>query len=277
MSLINAHNIDEWLFDHLEGNLDPSQTTMLQDFLAQNPEYSADLSAWKAAFVTTGPSIPAYAGAEHLLQGGGAAAAAGASSSAALAGGGAAASLGGLAAWVVGFLLILGCGLIAWWQLTKGNLPAETPQVRVEVPAPTKALTPAPAFIEAVSAAPPPVDSASAHSTSVPQVHEQAVKARTPEVTPKPAQAFPPPQPSPDLEPVPATPVDTIPQTAPPPIADLPLIPPPEKAVLPQDTSPTLPAKEGPNKKPRGKKKKKKKVRKPVKKVRMVPLQSDVF
>jgi hypothetical protein len=39
-------NIDQWLFDALEGNLSPAQEQALEDFIAQNPELELEQQAW---------------------------------------------------------------------------------------------------------------------------------------------------------------------------------------------------------------------------------------
>ena len=45
-------NIDQWLFDLIEGNLSESQEQELRIFLLLNPEYEADLEAWEKSRVT---------------------------------------------------------------------------------------------------------------------------------------------------------------------------------------------------------------------------------
>ena len=44
-------NIDQWLFDLIEGNLSESQEQELRIFLLLNPEYEADLEAWEKSRV----------------------------------------------------------------------------------------------------------------------------------------------------------------------------------------------------------------------------------
>ncbi|MDP4739485.1 MAG: hypothetical protein NWQ65_03820, partial [Crocinitomicaceae bacterium] len=39
-------NIDQWLFDALEGNLSPAQEQVLDDFIAQHPELELEQEAW---------------------------------------------------------------------------------------------------------------------------------------------------------------------------------------------------------------------------------------
>jgi hypothetical protein len=45
----NHDNIDYWLFDWVEGNLSSEQEEQLQLFLLLNPEYDADVEAWKSS------------------------------------------------------------------------------------------------------------------------------------------------------------------------------------------------------------------------------------
>ena len=48
MNTPNHDNIDYWIFDWIEGNLSPEQVEELQLFLLLNPEYEADVEAWKS-------------------------------------------------------------------------------------------------------------------------------------------------------------------------------------------------------------------------------------
>jgi hypothetical protein len=48
----NHENIDQWLFDLIEGNLSESKEQELRIFLLLNPEYEADLEAWEKSRVT---------------------------------------------------------------------------------------------------------------------------------------------------------------------------------------------------------------------------------
>lgn len=56
MSKINHENIDKWLFDSVEGNLNGSQQRELQSFLKANPEYQEDLSAWQNSTLENTPA-----------------------------------------------------------------------------------------------------------------------------------------------------------------------------------------------------------------------------
>lgn len=49
MNTPNHDNIDYWLFDWVEGNLSLEQEEQLQLFLLLNPEYEADVEAWKSS------------------------------------------------------------------------------------------------------------------------------------------------------------------------------------------------------------------------------------
>lgn len=51
MSLIGGHNIDEWIFNSLEGNLSLEDQRILQDFLIEHPDYLEDYMAWENSFV----------------------------------------------------------------------------------------------------------------------------------------------------------------------------------------------------------------------------------
>lgn len=52
MNSPNHENIDQWLFDLIEGNLSESKEQELRIFLLLNPEYEADLEAWEKSRVT---------------------------------------------------------------------------------------------------------------------------------------------------------------------------------------------------------------------------------
>ena len=55
MNSPNRENIDRWLFDWTEGNLNPSQEFMLQEFLLLNPDLEIDADAWETASVSSIP------------------------------------------------------------------------------------------------------------------------------------------------------------------------------------------------------------------------------
>ncbi|MCI5059223.1 MAG: hypothetical protein MRY83_24130, partial [Flavobacteriales bacterium] len=48
---VDHTNIEEVLFDYVEGNLNHQQSTTLFEFLEKNPEYQGDLDAWQATIV----------------------------------------------------------------------------------------------------------------------------------------------------------------------------------------------------------------------------------
>jgi hypothetical protein len=48
-------NIDQWLFDALEGNLSPEQEQMLEEFIAQNPEFELEQDAWSQTNYSAAP------------------------------------------------------------------------------------------------------------------------------------------------------------------------------------------------------------------------------
>lgn len=55
MNSPNRENIDRWLFDWTEGNLNPTQEFMLQEFLLTNPDLDIDADAWETASVSSIP------------------------------------------------------------------------------------------------------------------------------------------------------------------------------------------------------------------------------
>lgn len=55
MNSPNRENIDRWLFDWTEGNLNPTQEFMLQEFLLLNPDLEIDADSWDTASVSSIP------------------------------------------------------------------------------------------------------------------------------------------------------------------------------------------------------------------------------
>ncbi|MCB0479251.1 MAG: PorP/SprF family type IX secretion system membrane protein [Crocinitomicaceae bacterium] len=51
MTNIDKNNIEKWLFDYHEGNLNQEETEALEKFILLNPEYEAEMDAWSMAFV----------------------------------------------------------------------------------------------------------------------------------------------------------------------------------------------------------------------------------
>lgn len=60
----NRANIDQWLFDYFEGNLNPAQEGMLEEFLLDHPEFDADMEAWGSARAISG--VDQFPDAERL-------------------------------------------------------------------------------------------------------------------------------------------------------------------------------------------------------------------
>lgn len=69
MSDWSQHNLDELIFDHLEGNLSPEDSLLLENKMASDPLVRAEVEAWKGSYVSAGAvSFPAAA---SLMNGGG--------------------------------------------------------------------------------------------------------------------------------------------------------------------------------------------------------------
>lgn len=67
MEAPNHNNIDQWIFDFFEGDLNIDQQADLSSFLADNPQYNADFEAWQQAVVPK--EEPAFSKMERLLAG----------------------------------------------------------------------------------------------------------------------------------------------------------------------------------------------------------------
>lgn len=67
MSKINHQNIEQWLFDYAEGNLNPAQTRELNNFLQVHPEYQLDLDSWQEAHLEETEHVAPYAYEPELL------------------------------------------------------------------------------------------------------------------------------------------------------------------------------------------------------------------
>ncbi len=52
MSKPSFENIERWLFEYTEGNLNPSQIASLESFLFLHPDLDIDLDSWQSAYVT---------------------------------------------------------------------------------------------------------------------------------------------------------------------------------------------------------------------------------
>lgn len=66
MSKINHQNIEQWLFDFSEGNLNASQIRELNNFVQVHPEYQLDLDAWKNSKLVD-KTEPSYVYTDQLL------------------------------------------------------------------------------------------------------------------------------------------------------------------------------------------------------------------
>ncbi len=51
MTGINKNNIEKWLFDYYEGNLNQEEREALEKFVLLNPEYASEMDAWSEAYV----------------------------------------------------------------------------------------------------------------------------------------------------------------------------------------------------------------------------------
>lgn len=50
MKIINQHNLEEWLFDYFEGNLNESDKVMLMDYVENNPGAEQEFGYWKKSY-----------------------------------------------------------------------------------------------------------------------------------------------------------------------------------------------------------------------------------
>jgi hypothetical protein len=66
MRTIDAQHIDEWLFDHFEGNLNDAEQRILTAFLNANPMLQADYDAWKNSYIQE--PVVLYSKANKLLK-----------------------------------------------------------------------------------------------------------------------------------------------------------------------------------------------------------------
>lgn len=65
MKNITPDNIDEWMFEHFEGNLNLDETSQLMDFLQTHPEFQEDLDLWSNLQVQEPEMI--YPNADQLM------------------------------------------------------------------------------------------------------------------------------------------------------------------------------------------------------------------
>lgn len=54
---INKHNYEEWMVDHLEGNLSPSQEAELEQFLQQNPDLRSELEMFSNTILVADKAV----------------------------------------------------------------------------------------------------------------------------------------------------------------------------------------------------------------------------
>lgn len=66
MKIINTQNLDEWLFDYFEGNLNIEEKERLTEFLHKNPAFKADYDAWKTSYINE-PEV-VYPAMDRLLK-----------------------------------------------------------------------------------------------------------------------------------------------------------------------------------------------------------------
>ncbi len=57
MTTPNFDNIDKWLFDYVEGNLNVQQEELLENFILNHPDLEVDLDMWKLSNVKTSTSF----------------------------------------------------------------------------------------------------------------------------------------------------------------------------------------------------------------------------
>ncbi|MDG2464942.1 MAG: type IX secretion system membrane protein PorP/SprF [Crocinitomicaceae bacterium] len=55
MSNPSFENIDNWLFEYMEGNLSPTQVAQLEKFMLNNPDFEPDMDAWQLAKADASP------------------------------------------------------------------------------------------------------------------------------------------------------------------------------------------------------------------------------
>ena len=58
MKLINQHNLDEWLFDYFEGNLNEIEKTALIDYVENNTDAEKEFKFWKKSYTKLDEPIP---------------------------------------------------------------------------------------------------------------------------------------------------------------------------------------------------------------------------
>lgn len=109
MSEPTIDNIDQWLFDEMEGNLSASQSQRLEEFLLQHPALLEDQSAWQAA--TLQPFVAEYSDVNGLLKKGN--------------------TVWTILGWSVAASIVLSLG--AWWLMNAQSAETQTID-SVEIP-----------------------------------------------------------------------------------------------------------------------------------------------
>lgn len=66
MKPIDPHNLDEWMFEYLEGNLGADDELVLEEHLASHPDSKVEFEAWKATYLA--PATLAYPDQQQLLK-----------------------------------------------------------------------------------------------------------------------------------------------------------------------------------------------------------------
>ena len=67
MKQLDKANLDEWIFDSLEGNLTEGEQEELNDYLSQNPDAKIEFEAWSNTYIKE-PEIP-FPGEDKLIRG----------------------------------------------------------------------------------------------------------------------------------------------------------------------------------------------------------------
>ena len=67
MKQLDKANLDEWLFDSLEGNLTEGEQEELNAYLSQNPDAKVEFEAWSNTYIKE-PEIP-FPGEDKLIRG----------------------------------------------------------------------------------------------------------------------------------------------------------------------------------------------------------------
>jgi hypothetical protein len=66
MKVINANNIEKWMFDYFEGNLSLHEKIEIESFVRENPSYQTDFEIWSKAYVQEESLV--YRNADALIK-----------------------------------------------------------------------------------------------------------------------------------------------------------------------------------------------------------------